>query len=82
MNLTLTCATIDGLGGPSWSMLSQSGNVIVQHLDNVTYMYSILSLSNPTNDFSALFTCGSRSDNSLYKEILVTRGISVMYMYM
>lgn len=78
MNLTLTCATIDGLGGPSWDMLSQSGNVVVQEQSNISYMYSVLSLSNPTSNFAARFSCRSRSNNSVYKEVLVTTGMLYM----
>lgn len=81
MNLTLTCTTIDGLGEPSWSMLSKSGNVMCD-INNMSLMYNvlILTLSNPIDDFAANFICGSNK-NSLYKEVLVTTGLYV-YMYM
>ena len=81
-NLTLTCTTIDGLGGPLWNMLSESGNAVVQNLLNISYMYSVLSLSDPTNDFAARFSCRSLSNSSLYKEVLITTGTHIYYRHM
>lgn len=78
-DLTLTCATIDGLGEPSWNMLSDSGNIVVQILNNISYMYSVLSLSNPTTNFTARFSCRSSSNSSLYKEVLITTGTYLYY---
>ena len=78
-SLTLMCTTVDGLGEPNWNMLSQSGNVIVQEMSNMSHMYSVLSLSNPTNDFAARFSCRSHSNSSLYKEVLITTGILRLY---
>ena len=76
LTLTLACATIDGLGGSSWNMSSLSGNVVVQ-LNNTSDMYNIntLILLNPTSDFAARFGCRSLSNDTLYKEVLVTRGM-------
>lgn len=74
-SLTLMCTTVDGLGEPNWNMLSQSGNVVVQVMSNMSYMYNVLSLSNPTNDLAVRFSCRSRNDSSLYKEVFITTGI-------
>ena len=71
LTVTLICATIDGLGAPSWTMLSESGNVVVQ---NMSYNTSTLNLSNPTSDFVARFTCSSQDNSSLYKVVLITTG--------
>lgn len=78
--LALTCATIDGLGGSSWSMLSHSGNVVV-HLNNMSGVFNtnILTLSDPTSDFSTRFSCRSQNNDTLYKEVLVTTGMYVIY---
>jgi len=72
--LILTCVTTDGLGEPNWMMMSESGNAVIQKLNTTTSYMSILSVTNPSNDFATNFSCRSSNDNSLYKEILVTRG--------
>ena len=81
-NLTLTCTTVDGFGEPVWTMSSQSGNAVVQQGNDASFMYSSISLINPTNDFAARFTCTSSSDKSLKKQVVVTRGLLCSYICM
>ena len=74
LTVTLTCTTIDGLGEPIWTMLSESGNVVVLQ-KNMSYNTNALILSNPTSDLITRFTCRSQSNSSLYKVVLVTTGM-------